>query len=99
VDPNFQLIDKIFNEIVIACTRQRGVMHSVVIYVQSVFIEDCIVTNEWPLRVFRLKDRAAVLASRFSNLHLQVVVMGRQAELDISTAKANCVTKEISDLK
>lgn len=36
--------------------------HSVVLYFQCILLDDCIVTNEWPLRVFRLKDRAIVLA-------------------------------------
>lgn len=69
------------------------------LYVSSIFIDDCIVTDEWPLRVFRLKDRALVLANKFPNLHLNIIVVGRSADLNIEEAQEKSITKEICDLK
>ncbi len=66
---------------------------------QSVYADGCILTNEWPLRVFRLKERAMLLASKFSNLHLNVLVFGRETDIDLTAAKENSLTKDITDLK
>ena len=84
----------------ITCTRLRNVNHCVVLYVNAVIIDDCILTNEWPLRVFRFKDKLTALASRFPNLYLNVIAFGRKADqLDITDAKQTSLTKEISELK
>lgn len=83
------MLDKLFQEIVVACTRYKDKRFCYTFYVQSIFQDDCILTNEWPLRVFRLKDKVKVLAQRFRNLYLHVVVQTRAPKepLDLTAAK------------